>query len=109
MSLFSIPSQRGYDANKKVNGRKRHVLVDTLGLLLVAVVHSASSQDRHAATDLLLVLKHRFSRLRLIWADGGYTGELIEWIKTVRQRRRLRIEVVKREPTQAGFPILPRR
>lgn len=62
---------RGYDAGKKVAGRKRHILVDTIGLLLVAVVHSAAIQDRDGAKLVLEHLRHRFIRLRLIWADGG--------------------------------------
>jgi len=61
----------GYDAGKKINGRKRHVLVDTLGLVWLVVVTAASTQDRDGARTLLAVLATRMRRLRLIWADGG--------------------------------------
>lgn len=62
--------ERGYDAGKKVNGRKRHILVDTMGLLLMVVVHIASVQDRDGAMIVLQKAKQSFSRLQLIWADG---------------------------------------
>jgi putative transposase len=65
---------RGYDAGKKVTGRKRHIAVDTLGLLLVVFVHAASIQDRYGACDVFQKLSERFTRLKLIWADGGYAG-----------------------------------
>jgi len=67
---------RGYDAAKKINGRKRHIVVDTLGLVLTVVVHAANIQDRDGAKLVLALLKGRFSRLKLIWADGGYAGQL---------------------------------
>lgn len=100
---------RGYDAGKNVNGRKRHVLVDTIGLLLVVVVHAASIQDRDGAKLVLERLRHRFSRLRLIWADGGYSGALVEWVRSLRSRNRLRLEIVKRSDDAKGFVVLPRR
>ena len=100
---------RGYDAGKKVAGRKRHILVDTIGLLLVAVVHSAAIQDRDGAKLVLEHLRHRFTRLRLIWADGGYRGALLEWISSLRSRNRIRIDIVKRSETAKGFEVLPRR
>jgi putative transposase len=101
--------ERGYDAGKQVSGRKRHLLVDTLGLLLVVVVHAASLQDRDGAKRLLAVLQHSFSRLRLIWADSIYTGGLDDWLSQLRPRRKLRLELVKRQPDQKGFVVLPRR
>jgi putative transposase len=100
---------RGYDAGKKVSGRKRHILVDTLGLILLVVVHGASIQDRDGARLVLEQLRHRFTRLRLIWADGGYAGALVEWVRSLRVRRRLRLEIVKRSDTAQGFEVLPRR
>ncbi len=100
---------RGYDAGKKVSGRKRHILVDTIGLLLAVVVHSASIQDRDGAKLVLGRLKHRFTRLRLIWADGGYAGALVEWVRSLRRRNRLRLEIVKRGDDVKGFVVLPRR
>ncbi|MBO0793775.1 MAG: transposase, partial [Ktedonobacteraceae bacterium] len=70
--------KRGDDAGKRVKGRKRHLLVDTLGLLLVVVVHAASIQDRDGAKLVLGNVPGRFPRLARIWADGGYAGELIQ-------------------------------
>jgi putative transposase len=66
-----IASERGYDAGKKVKGRKRHLLVDTLGLLLIVVVHAASIQDRDGARSVLEQIPERFPRLARVWADGG--------------------------------------
>lgn len=100
---------RGYDAGKKVNGRKRHLLVDVLGLVLVAVVHPANIQDRDGAQLVLEKIKHCFSRLRLIWADGGYAGRLIQWVHDLRQQRKVRLEVVRRPDNMKGFKVLPRR
>jgi putative transposase len=99
--------QRGYDAGKKVNGRKRHVLVDTLGLVLLVLVLPAHIQDRDAARQLLAHYfgQHSRHRVKRFWADGGYAGELIAW---ARKLWRCTIEIVKR--TQAHtFKVLPRR
>jgi putative transposase len=73
--------ERGYDAGKKGNGRKRHILVDTLGLLLLVMVHSAKVQDRDGAKLVLTAIKGLFLRLTLIGADGGDTSQLVEWVK----------------------------
>lgn len=100
---------RGYDAGKKVSGRKRHILVDTIGLLLIVVVHAAHIQDRDGAKLVLERLQHRFTRLRLIWADGGYAGALVDWVRSLRKRRRLKLEIVKRSDDVKGFVVLPRR
>lgn len=75
-----VKGERGYDAAKKVKGRKRHILVDTMGLLLAVLVHPANIQDRDGAKLLLWRIKLQFSRLQLIWADGAYSGKLIEWV-----------------------------
>lgn len=99
----------GYDAGKKVNGRKRHILVDCLGLLLVVLVHAASVQDRDGAQLLLAGLRHRFHRLVLIWADGGYAGKLIDWVWALRQRRKIKLEIVKHTKPGKGFRTLPHR
>jgi len=96
---------RGYDAGKKVNGRKRHIAVDTGGLLLAVVVTIAGIQDRDAAHRLLTELR-RFSTVRLVWADGGYAGRLVIW---ARKFLALTIEVVKRTDDAKGFAVLPRR
>jgi putative transposase len=100
---------RGYDAGKKVCGRKRHLIVDTLGLVLGVVVHAADIQDRDGAKLVLAVLAHSFMRLRLIWADGGYAGALLDWVAKLRGTRRLRMEIVKRTDDIKGFKVLPRR
>jgi len=99
--------ERGYDAGKRLSGRKRHIVVDTLGLLIVAIVHGAHVQDREGAKLLLEHLRHRFTRLRVIYADGGYRGRLIEWVGSLRQRNRLRLEIVKRR--DHGFIVQPKR
>jgi len=73
--------ERGYDAGKKINGRKRHLLVDTNGLILDVLVHPANITDRQGAKLLLSPLKEVLPRLSLIWADSGYAGKLEEWVK----------------------------
>jgi putative transposase len=97
---------RGHDAGKKINGRKRHIVVDTLGLVLAVVVPAARIQDRDGAQLVLANLKGFFPRLKLIWADGGYAGQLIEW---TRQLGRGVLEIVKRSDDLAGFVVLPKR
>jgi len=97
---------RGYDAGKKVNGRKRHLLVDTLGLILMVVVHAANIQDPAGAKLVFEKVKGRLPRLQLIWADGIYTGSLIEWVKTVCGWV---LSIVKRTDDVKGFQVLPRR
>lgn len=95
---------RGYDAGKKIKGRKRHLIVDTLGLLLV-VVHAADIPDRDGARLALDKMRGRFSRLKLIWADGGYAGQFVDWAK--RTCRRV-IEVVQKTQPHR-FVVLPKR
>ena len=97
---------RGYDAGKKINGRKRHILVDTLGLLLRGIVHPASVQDRDGLAALLTRIRRRFPFLALILADGGYQGEVAA---TAARDERLELTVVKRSDTARGFVLLPRR
>jgi transposase len=99
-------SSRGFDAGKKINGRKRHIAVDTLGLLLCVLVTAASVQDRDGARPLLEQLAATFGRVRLVWADGGYAGKLVEW---ARIGLRLVVQIVKRSDTAIGFVVLPRR
>lgn len=79
---------RGYDAGKKINGRKRHIVVDTLGLLLVVLVTGAGTQDRDAARPLLARLATHYRRVRLVWADGGYAGKLVVWARSHTRPRR---------------------
>jgi len=97
---------RGYDAGKKIKGRKRHIIVDTLGLILAVVVHAADIQDRDGAKLVLIKLVGKFSRLKLIWADGGYAGKLIEW---TRELGHWILQIVKRSDDVTGFVVLPKR
>jgi transposase len=88
------------------NGRKRHVVVDSLGLLLAVVVTAASVQDRDGAFRLLALLRERFTTITLVWADGGYAGRLVSWAHTVLA---LTLTIVKRTDDTTGFVVLPRR
>ena len=89
-----------------MKGRKRHIVVDTLGLLLAVVVHPADIQDRDGARLALAQLLGRFPRLQLLWADGAYGGKLVEWAKTVGGWT---LELVRRPARQHTFQVLPRR
>ena len=82
------------------------MVVDTLGLLLAVVVHAADIQDRDGAKLVLERLRGRFARLTLIWADGGYAGQLIEWTKEFASWT---LQIVKRKDDLKGFHVLPRR
>jgi len=97
--------RRGYDAGKKIKGRKRHIAVDTQGNLLAVIVHSAGIQDRVAARAVLMRLFCRFDTITKVYVDGGYTGSLIDWAK---QMFGYTIEVVKRTE-QHLFKVLPKR
>jgi transposase len=99
-------ASRGFDAGKKINGRKRHIAVDTLGLLLAVIVTPASVQDRDGANPLLALLRERFATISLVWADGGYAGRLVVWAKSALQ---LSVAIVKRSDDTKGFVLLPRR
>jgi len=92
---------KGWDAGKEVNGRKRHILVDTLGLLLVLVVHTADIQDRDGLALVCRRLRRRFPWLRLIFADGGYRGETAACAAA---REGLRLTIVTRAPAHAASP-----
>jgi putative transposase len=96
----------GYDAGKKVKGRKRHILVDTLGLLLTTKVLTADIQDRDGAKLLFLEIKEQMPHLQLVWADGGYRGKLIEWVAV---HCLWILEIVKRSDKQKTFKVLPKR
>jgi putative transposase len=97
---------RGYDAGKKVLGRKRHLLTDTLGLPLVLVVHAADTQDRDGLAQVCRRIRRRFPWLELVFADGGYQGDQAACAAA---QERLRLEIVKRPRDAAGFHLLPRR
>jgi putative transposase len=97
---------RGYDAGKKVKGSKRHILVDTVGLLLGVVVHAAHIQDRDGAKLVFERAWRKFPTLRRVWADGGYAGKLIAWLQTLCGWV---LEIVKRSDDVKGWVLLPRR
>jgi putative transposase len=97
---------RGYDAGKKVLGRKRHLLVDTLGLILAVVVHPADIQDRDGAKLVMEKVRKCLPRLQLIWADGGYAGQLVGWVHS---RCGWILQTVLRPVGVQGFVVLPRR
>lgn len=97
---------RGYDAGKKINGRKRHIAVDTRGLPVTVLVTPADISDRDAARVLLWRLRAVHPQLTLVWGDGAYSGSLIDW---ARKYLSLTVKTVKRPPGQVGFKVLPRR
>lgn len=98
---------RGYDAGKKIKGRKRHILTDTNGLLVAASVHGADIQDRDGAVPLLASIRHAFPWLRHVFADGGYAGAKLQ--TSLAALGRWRLEIVKRSDIAKGFVLLPRR
>ena len=101
--------ERGFDAGKKVTGRKRHTLVDTLGLILKVVVTAGNVQDRDGAKTLLEEISSQIEvvkRLKRIWADGGYRGELITWVQ---ETFGWILEIVEKPKDQKGFHVLPKR
>lgn len=103
----SVPAaSRGFDGGKKVNGRKRHIVVDTLGLLLTVLVTAACVTDREGGQTLLARLRERHWRITLVWADGGYTGRLVDLARDV---LRIALSVVKRNDDATGFTVLPKR
>ena len=97
----------GYDAGKQVKGRKIHALVDTEGLPMRVVVHSAAIRDRDGAGLVLDKIRRRFPWLELIWADGGYNAWQVD--AAVAKVPPLRTEIVKRSDDMKGFVVLPRR
>lgn len=97
----------GYDAGKKVKGRKRHILTDTCGFLIFILVHTADVQDRDGAVDVLKAIRQRFPWLRHIFADGGYAGQKLR--DAMARHGDWTIEIIKRSDTAKGFEILPRR
>jgi putative transposase len=97
---------RGYDAGKQVKGTKRHLLVDTLGLLLCVVVHAANLQDRDGAKLVFARAQQKCAGVQLVWADGGYAGKLIAWLQRFCGWV---LEIVKRSDGAKGWQLLPRR
>ncbi|MGC2998775.1 transposase [Streptomyces sp. G35A] len=103
----TVPAKTsGWDGGKKVSGRKRHLVVDCLGLVLAAAVTAASVQDRDAAVSLLERLRKLHFSVRLVWADGGYAGRLVDWAA---ENLQLTLDIVKRSDNTTGFVVLPRR
>ncbi|MFJ2095532.1 IS5 family transposase [Streptomyces sp. NPDC087901] len=100
-----LTASSGYDGGKKVPGRKRHIVTDTLGLLLAVAVTAANVGDRDAAVPLLRQLRSLHREITLVCADGGYTGSLVGWAN---EKLELTLEVVKRTD-MSGFVVLPRR
>lgn len=102
-----VGGERGYDAGKKVKGRKRHILVDTMGNVLHVVVHPAAIQDRDGAMLLLNDLPQAlWQRLERIWADGGYRGKLVDWVE---HHFNVVLDIVLRSDDVKGFEVLPKR
>jgi transposase len=99
-------ARRGYDAGKRVNGTKRHIGVDVLGLLLAVVVTGAGVQDRDGAMPLLERMRAACLRIALVWADSAYAGRLVAWAS---ENLGLHLEIVKRTDDMSGFVVLPRR
>lgn len=99
------PGERGYDAGKKVKGRKRHILVDTMGLLIAVAVTGANVQDRDGAKEVFQRAE-RVDRLKKIWADNAYAGQLVEW---TRVNFGWELDIVRRPEGTKGFTLLPRR
>jgi transposase len=97
----------GYDAGKKLKGRKLHALVDTEGLPLRVIVHSAGVQDRDGAALVLDKIRGRFPWLQLVWADAGYNARQVT--AAVAKSACLTLEIVKRSDAAKGFVVLPRR
>jgi transposase len=99
----------GFDGGKLVKGRKRNLITDSLGLVVLAKVTAANVQDVHAGKQILSELKKRselISRLQKIFADGGYRGDLLNWVKDELQAE---MEIVLKLGDQKGFQVLPKR
>ena len=103
----TVGGERGYDGGKRINGRKRHILVDTLGNLLKVVVHPANLPDGEAAKWLLTELPILFwKRLVRIWADGGYRGAFKKWVSA---RLGIDLDITLRSDHKKGFVVIPKR
>jgi transposase len=98
---------RGYDAGKKIKGRKRHIITDTTGLLVGAIIHAADIQDRDGAVEVLKSIRHSYPWLAHIFADGGYGGPKLR--KALAKIGDWKIEIVKRSDKAKGFELIPRR
>ena len=99
--------ESGFDGGKLIKGRKRHIIVDTMGYILIVLVHAANLYDGHAARKVLTALFSKMDTVKKIWADGTYKGE--EFIQWVKEQFDGVLEVVKKKNTGKGFEVLPRR
>ncbi len=97
---------RGIDSNKKINGRKRHVVVDTLGYVLAVVVHAANIHEVKGADLVMRKLKEKFLCIKIIFADGGYRGDIIEQVKNMFGYL---LQIVLRTDKQEKFEVGPKR
>ena len=97
---------RGWDGAKRVNGRKRHLVTDTLGVLVVVLVTAGSVQDRDGGRRVLARAKTVMPSMVVVWADGGYAGKLVAWVDT---HCRIALDTVRKPKGQRGFAVLPHR
>lgn len=109
VKMAAQAGSKGYDGGKGVNGRKRHLLVDTLGLILAVVVTAANVADARGLRQLLgRYFAHGVRRLRRLWADGAYAGEPLQtWVGALKRTYKVVLEIVARAP--AGFQVVHRR
>jgi transposase len=103
-----VASPSGCDAGKKIKGKKRHILVDTQGLLVHAIIHPADAQDRDGGVLLVSTLFGLYPFLRKVFADGGYQGPIFEQ-GVAKLMTQLEVEIVKRSDVAKGFVVLPHR
>ncbi len=99
-----MAGDKGYDGGKKVKGRRRHILVDVLGLIIFVSVTAASVQERSESKNIFNQLKTCMPRLQKIWADGGYTGPLVDWVK---RKCGWVLEIIKPTKAKPGFHVRP--
>ncbi len=100
-------AETGFDSGKKVKGRKRHLMVDTIGLLLIVVVSAVSVSDQGGARQVFKRMRGICKKLRKIWVDGTYRG--VDWTDWVKEKYRITLQWIRREEGQTGFAVLPRR
>jgi putative transposase len=106
VKTVSHGEERGYDTGKQVKGRKRHLVVDTLGLLVFVMVTAASAQDSDVGQEVLIDIKTKTSRLKKVYADQGYKQWLVDWIA---KWQTFLLEIVKKPADQQGFQVHPKR
>ena len=98
--------EQGFDTGKRVKGRKRFIVVDTLGLLLVVMVMSASRSDQSGGSDILEELHQKFTSIKIVWGDSAFGGKLVDYCK---RWCRFVLEIIRPAPDQQGFEVQPRR